>query len=294
MEKKIDLAIVGAQKAGTTSLKNYMSEHPEIYTHAQIECAYFNTAKDYEKGWDHTLATYFPDLPKHLKSKLVMKNAGLYDIEEGIERLKAHNPEMHLVLLVRNPLERAWSSYTMEKTAGWLKRDFSEVIDELRKGQWEYTDQMYRLFVRLGLYSEQIKTMLKYFPESQIHVYRFEDMKNEPERICSEIFGFLGVDSNFKPNLKRVHNKTTKPKSEWLADRIMSLRRNHNPVKKFAKKILPQKLFTNVGNTLIEFNKSNEPYGKMPEEIREELREYFKPFNQELTRLTGLDTSNWN
>jgi hypothetical protein len=291
--KCIDLAIVGAQKAGTTSLKNYLMEHPEIYGHLQTEFAYFRNPSEYEKGWENTCEVYFPDLEKNFSKKLIIKNAGLYDSEDAVRRLHDHNPEMHIVFSVRNPIDRAWSSYTMEVSAGWFKQDFEDIRSSIAKASEGEIDQMYRLFIRLGLYSDHLQTFLNYFPKQQIHVYSFEQLKSRPAEICKSIFEILEVDADFTPEVNRVHNKTAKAKSTWLAEQIMKLRRNHNPVKRFAKKILPQKMFTRIGQGLNEFNKSEKRFEEMPEDIRAELQSFFKPYNEELSRLTGLKTEHW-
>src|SRR5678809_829657 len=123
--RKIDLMIIGAQKAGTTSLQNYLNEHPEILGHPQIEFGYFKDDKTYENGYEKEFARHFTSGSVNTAKAVIAKNTGMYDSDKALERLQQHNPDCKLVFIVREPVSRAYSSYSMEKFNGWLKRDFS-------------------------------------------------------------------------------------------------------------------------------------------------------------------------
>jgi len=290
--KPIDLMIVGAQKAGTTSLKNYLSEHPEITSHLQTEFSFFANHEEFEQGYERIRQIFFSQ--KEDEHKIVAKNVGIYNRKYAIERLYQHNPHCLLVFVIRNPVERAFSSFSMQKSNGW-----TQSLDDLKQAVANYEagnkNVLYHNFISLGLYTRQLKNIYEYFPKEQVMVILFEDFKKNPLRICQNIFSRLEVDRHFEPDLSKIHNKTTKVKSIRYSRFINWLRRSNNPIKKITKKVVPYTLFTKIGLTLIEANKTKETYQfKQDKEIEEFLKNYFKPYNQELAKITGLDLNHWN
>src|SRR2546421_13021843 len=115
-DRKIDLMIVGAQKSGTTSLKNYLGQHPEVVTHLETEFSYFFHESEYVKGPAGMFRKNFLNALQGRSKKIIAKSAGLYVDEAALERLKELNPHYKLVLLLRNPVQRAHPSYLMERS----------------------------------------------------------------------------------------------------------------------------------------------------------------------------------
>lgn len=103
MAKKIDLMIVGAIKAGTTSLKNYLNEHPEILGHFQIDLTYFTNDSEYEAGYEKAFKKYFTEGGITKTRRVIAKDASVHQYEKTIKRLYEHNPECYIVFIIRNP-----------------------------------------------------------------------------------------------------------------------------------------------------------------------------------------------
>ncbi len=289
--RKIDLMIVGAQKAATTSLKNYLGEHPEITTHPQIEFDFFVRDEAYEAGYEAAFRKHFGDPSKiGREQRIIAKNANMYTHPKAIERLKDHNPDCKVVFLVRNPVDRAYSSYSMQLLYN-DRQPFSDIVDVVNAGDTDHF--MYRQFARLGLYSEFARTMYEYFPDHSVFVRLFEDLKRDPGVLCRELFTALGVDSDFTPDLDTKHNQTRKVRSKAIGGVIKKLRRPNSPVKRLARFLLPPRLFGKIAVGLTEFNKSAEKAPPLDRSTRISLAEFFEPYNEELERLTGLDTSVW-
>ena len=287
--KKIDLMIVGAQKAATTSLKNYLGEHPDIKTHIQTEFSYFIEDAEYSQTYESVYKRYFGE---EIQGKVVAKSAVMYVYEKALSRLLAHNKECHLLYLLREPVDRAYSAYTMEVSNGWMKRDFRETVDAIAKE--EYEDIMYRLFIQFGLYADYLETIYKYFPRQNVHIVLLENLKKYPNKICSDIFKVLEVDKTFTPNHGAIHNSTKQSKSPLLTSLIMNLRKEGNIAKRTAKAILPYSTFTKIGYQISSFNKSASKYEKLDESVRSELKKFFRPHNDRLMQMTGLDLAHWN
>lgn len=293
--KKIDLMIIGAQKAGTTSLKNYLYQHPQIVSHYQTEFSYFFDAKEYKKGYNHTFKKYISKSDISNDFKLITKFAGLYTSEKALMRLKEHNPDVTLVFILRNPVERAYSAYNMERAfnTDWMRTDFEGLLNVIEKK--EFNHPMYKLFIKMGLYSEYLETIYKYFTKEQVKIYLFEELKENPLKICAELFEILGVNKDFVPDVSIIHNKSAIPKNSMVARIIENLRQNDNQLKRLAKNILPYDTFTKLGYQLIEFNKSTKKLIEpLSQETRAKYESFFKPYNTKLEKMTGIDFSIWN
>ena len=127
--KPVDVFIIGAQKCGTTSLLRYLSEHSNILGHMQTEMTYFSVDSEYNKGYDRAWRRYYRSVNQS-QSIVIAKNAHMYRNQEAIRRLKLHNPDCKIVFIIRNPVERAYSSYLMEKSSWGEEFSFDEIVDK--------------------------------------------------------------------------------------------------------------------------------------------------------------------
>jgi hypothetical protein len=289
-ERKISLMIIGAQKAGTTSMKNYLGQHPSLQVHPHKELSYFFDPAEHAKGFDAAIRKYY-NHPSE-STQLIAKNAGLYVSESGILRLKAHNPHCKLVIILRNPVERTYSSYLMEKNYGAINGTFESIEPVLRKG--DTTDWRYEFFIGMSLYQMHLSMIYSHFPKEQVRIIRYEDFKNNTAEICTGLFEWLQVDTDFRPDTTTKYNVTHVNRSPSYGRLVVQLLRNQNPIKKIFRKMMPGKLDYKVGEMLRNINKTKKLYGKIPGNMSKLLREYYAPHNQKLSQLTGIDFSDWN
>lgn len=289
-ESKISLMIVGAQKAGTTSLKNYLGQHPALQTHHQKEFAYFVDNTEYEKGYASALKKYFGTCEEN--RMLVAKSAGLYINEHAIIRLKENNPECKLVLILRNPVERTYSSYLMEKNYGAIPEPF-EIIETILENN-DPNDWRYEFFIGMSLYCRNLATLYRHFPREQVFLVRFEDLAQSSSKICTRIFEWLKIDPSFVPDTSIKHNETNVTRSRTYGKLLFRVLQNSNPIKKVARTLLRGKMEYKIGEAMRNLNKSNRKYGPIPEKTLVKLHHYFEPHNNELSQLSGIDFSSWN
>lgn len=288
--QKIRLFIAGAQKCGTTSLKHYLGEHPSVVTHLQKEFAYFYDDEEFRGGWNAAVAKYYGF---HADNTVrVAKNAGLYVKESAVQRLHEHNPECHIVLLLRNPADRAYSAYQMEKNYGHISDDFSVVRPLLSSRPAE--DWRYEFFIKMGMYSEYIKTMLKYFPKEQFTFISYENLQTQPAVVCKNLYETLQIDSSFQPDISVRYNVTHKMHSSAYAKMVTRLLKNDNPLKKVARRLMPRGQDVKLGEMLRNVNKSASKPEKLSDDFRSTLTEFYRPYNEQLSDLTGIDFNVWN
>lgn len=289
---KIDLMIIGAQKSGTTALKNYLGEHPEVITHQREEFGYFKDDAEFQLGFENRLAFYFDSTSDFDCKKIIAKNVVICESESAIKRLKEHNPDCKLVFVLREPVARAYSSYQMEYFRGLIKKEFNDVIDVIKSGDKNH--QMYRLLIKLGIYSTQLEVIYKHFPPNQVRIYLFEDFKQKTPEICQDIFSWLNLQNkNFCPDFSKKHNESGAPKSLLFSRIVRSLTRKNSTTGKLFRFMMPAKIIFNGKKLFEKLNKSDKKLPPMDIDTKKFLKEFYKPHNENLKKLTGLNLNVW-
>ena len=202
-----DFLVIGVQKAGTTALYAYLRQHPELYLPEVKEAHYFDDESRDWGGPDH--ADY---------ERLFLNGAAAAARGEVtpiyiywprcLERIRAYNPAMRLVLLLRDPVERAWSHWRMERSRGAETADFSWCIREGRARlaasepagfHREYS------YVERGFYGRQIQRLYSLFPRDQVLILRSDDLDADPTGTVGRVSAFLGVGAPPPLAPQRVH-----------------------------------------------------------------------------------------
>jgi hypothetical protein len=284
--------IVGAQKAGTTSLKNYLGEHPNISTHDQKEIGYFVVDEEYNAGIEKAYEKYFHDYRKG--NTLIAKNAMLYAHSEGLKRLAQYNPQCKIVILLRNPIDRMYSAFLMEQFYGSVKTDFTAMKEVIAGGGRDKSDWRYEIFVGMSLYINHLKDIYSNFPKEQVKIFSFEDFKKDPMPYCKEVYEWLQVVADFQPATHIVHNETKKAQSLTYSRLTNQFFDNNNPIKKLIKKLIPASANHKLGEAVRGLNKTEKRPDPVSTEMRLYLKSFFERYNKELQQLTGFNTELWN
>ena len=174
------------------------------------------------------------------------------------------NPKAKIIIILRNPLERAFSHYLMDLKHGYASGSFIEEIkkDQIRERKgWGISN----LYIELGKYEEQIKRFTKIFPKEQILLLNFDDLKKNNKKLIRRVFNFLNIDQNVKIDLDEIHNKSKVPKNNFVKG-IMKIR----PLRKILRK-MPNKFKLYFENRF--FSDKNNP--KLTEEDREFMNKYY-------------------
>lgn len=284
--------IVGAQKAGSTSLKNYLGEHPNVSTHDQKEIGYFVVDEEYNAGLEQAYSKYFHDYTAG--NALIAKNAMLYAHSTGLKRLAKYNPHCKIVILLRNPIDRMYSAFLMEQFYGSVKTDFTAMKEVIAGGGLDTSDWRYEIFVGMSLYVNHLKDIYANFPKEQVKIFSFEDFKKDPLPYCKEVYEWLRVSSDFQPATHVVHNETKKAQSLTYSRFTNRFFDNNNRIKKLIKKVIPASANHKLGEAVRGLNKSEKKPDPVDTEMRAYLKTFFEPYNNELQVLTGFDTELWN
>ena len=208
-----DFLILGAQRAGTTSLYKYLVEHPAIAAPPLGKGAHFFDT-DFHRGPDW----YRGHFPTRIRKQYVRARSRTRAVTgEGSPYYLFHPlvparvagllPGAKLIALLRDPVERAYSQHQHERARGFEHLSFEEAIErepERLAGEVERmeADNSYRSFshqhhsyLARGLYAEQLERWYQHFPREQVLVLPSEDFFADPDRVYRVVLGFLGVPS---------------------------------------------------------------------------------------------------
>ena len=232
--------MVGAARAGTTSMYDYLRAHPQIYmppTVAGKEPSYFC---DLTPPW----ATQYRDFESYLT--LFAKGRGRQAVGDGSTnylvapesagRIRERYPHAKILMILRNPVARAHSLYRY--ICGWGFEDASTFEKGLAReaarlgnarfiAQWQLLYHAF-LYYHSGLYAEQVARYLEAFPREQVHIVLFDDLKKDLLGTVQGIYRFLGVDPAYEPDLD-ARNESHFPLSV-KAQAFVSQRWNAHPL----------------------------------------------------------------
>jgi hypothetical protein len=228
LEPKVDFIIIGAQKAGTTALFDYLGEHPQIGLSDVKEVHFFD---DETRDWSAPdYGAYHARFDLADRSRRWGEATPIYLYwKNSIERISAYHREARLILLLRDPVERAFSHWKMEFARGAEVHPFEWCIRQGRQRLFEAEPWGFHRefsYVERGFYGEQVARLLAHFPAEQLLILRSDELDAEPDRTLQRISGFLDIAPPPLVRPRRVHEgqAMTYP-SRLTAEDVALLRR---------------------------------------------------------------------
>ena len=286
--KQPDFIVLGAGKAGTTSLYRYLEQHPQVFLPTVKELYFF--AFEGEKGREGVThidqyRTLFQDAPD---DQVIGEVSSIYLFRpRAAERIHHYLPDTKLIAILRDPADRAFSDYlfhardlhpSVMDAQGRQLLDFSHFINKDK------------YFIQIGFYYEQLKRYFARFEASQIKIYLYDDLVKDAAALTKDIFQFIGVDSSFAPDTSKRHNVSGTPKNTAF----YSLLKQNNPLRTAAatllKPFLSEEKRQKLRNKLIA--KNLEKPTLAPEQ-RRQLVEIYHEDILKVQDLIGRDLSAW-
>lgn len=291
MDNRINLVIVGFQKCATTSIKNYLAEHPSILSHQQKEMTYFADEEERNEGIIKAFKRYYPNFNSEANYKYILaKHATLIRHEESVKKLYQHNPDAKIIVCLRNPVARAFSSYLMELANGEDMLAFEKVIEDAFKTEKETKPNWhYNVFIRLGQYADYIEILLNYFDKQNIHFCNIEEFKLDSHQGMHSMLKWLGLSNSLQANFEKKHNEIKGIKYKWLSSITKNLLTERSLVKNIGNYIIPASKRHLVGEFLRKLNKRSIKPPVLSDEASTILKNHYRPFNDRLKALTGID-----
>jgi hypothetical protein len=303
--------IIGAGKSGTTALYRYLKQHPQIYMSPVKEPNFFafeGEKVDLRGPGDQKLINYYSvnnieayrALFKGVLNETAIGEASpLYLYSPRVpERIRHYLPDAKLIAILRDPVERAYSSYLMHVREGWeTLTDFAQALRE--EETRIHNNWGWRRYVSTGFYYAQLKRYFNTFSQSQIKVYLYEDFKVDAVGLLRDIFQFLGVDETFVPNMSIRYNASGLPKNKVLHSLVTRVHSTitARPINTVLKLLLPAGLKTNLiygyENLRAQCFQYNLVRPQLSSEVRKQLIEVYREDILKLQALIQQDVSKW-
>lgn len=292
--KYIELMIVGSQKSGTSSLLRYLAQHPEIDTHPQPEMTFFLQDHEYRKGYEWAYTKYFSDSSEELH--LIAKNVMVMGSTERMKRIYEHNPEIHLVVLLREPVARAYSAYWWARRRGWENlKSFEDALDaedtRLKDDWFKWRQCLYKFN---STYYPLVNNMITLFGEEKVHCFLTDDLKTDAVSMCQTLFELIGVSTDFQPKVEQRYNEAAMPKSEKFGFFFTQFLASRNPLRRAIRKLIPDKAAYKLRNAVLDMNEKPFTPPPLNPNTRQQLVNHFKSYNDQLVTLIKRDLSHWN
>lgn len=291
--------VAGAAKSGTTSLAHYLRQHPDVFVAREKESHHFLfdgqspqfTGPGDDREFNRLL---IPDRSRYLACfddvarQRAIGEASVYYMyrPEAMERALAFSPEMRFIVILREPLARAYSAYSHHRRDQWEPlADFAAAVvaeDERVASGWSF-GWHYR---RVSDYAAQLRAAKQIVPAKQLRVVLYDDLVDRPVETLQSLFEYLGVDDSFVCDTSLRLNVSGRPRS----DRLNSLLARSGPAKNLVKRMVPYRLGINVQQRVRNWNLRPE---QLDDRAEDRLREVFRFDAEEIGRLANCNVNGW-
>jgi hypothetical protein len=211
--------LIGVQKAGTTTLNDWLCQHPQIYGYASLKDIPLFVKFPSQEQLNKRLTL---ETPPYNGQHIVLHSAVNYIFYPSLlQKISNARPDAKLLLILRNPVDRAISSYFYFRKMLREKRDPEPALIYEPRQNFDITrDSNDFTYIEHGFYYEQIKACLQYFSRGQLLIVNYDDLKIKPQQLLNCVFLFLGIDENFQPDLT-PKNVTGDVKSHFVQEKIL-------------------------------------------------------------------------
>ena len=293
MKDKPNLLIVGAAKAGTTSLSLYLSKHPDVFIPEKKELRFFirdivlniNPQDPLKEGilrQSMLDATEYFDL-LNVDSKISGESSVhyLFHYKEAISNIKRHLSNPYIIIMLRDPIDRLISNYKF-----LYSKEHSPSLLEAIKNEEKLVNDLYNSFwylKKLGFYYDAVKSYLDSF--ENVKVIMFEDFTKNPKKEVEDCLSWMGLEIQSSINYNMVYNKSVKSNSFYSFLQKIG-------VTKFASEILSRRIINNFSSIKYKFFIKNFDL-QLTDELINELRNLYLSDVKKLNSNLSIPTHIW-
>lgn len=293
-----DFLVVGAARAGTTSLQRYLRQHPGLFLPKLKEPCFFSFAEDKATYKHGKFAFAVRDPKKYLdlfetaekeQVRGEISTPYLYLYEKTIANIRKYHPhadQLKILILLRNPADRAFSQYMWRVRDGREPLSFEEAIaaEQKRKQDGYSFDYFY---TDRGFYFSQVKAYLDAF--KQVKIVLLDDLKERPLEMLSEICEFLGVDQQFDFLREESLNASYEPRWKFISKLITV----ESKTKFRLLNQLPDSWRQGIREQFRQWNSRRSTPLKLKADTRLSLQNLYREDIQKLEKLIHRDLSAW-
>ena len=261
--------IIGVPRGGTGWLYNNLRTHPEIFMPLQKEIHFFD--RNYHQGIQY-YEQFFKDV--HQEKAIGEASPAYFHTAEVPERIYEDlGPNIKLIVSLRNPAERLYSSFWLTKDKYKSNRGLS--FEEKLKQKPQYIEE--------GYYVDHINRYLRYFNKNQLLFLSFDDIKKNPEDLLKKIYAFLEVDTEHISPLLNFEINSAKSRPSI----------GKNPLIYYSYRVIKKLGLKQLAYKVEKFNKIEYP-PMNPDTKKWLVKEMYQDKNRQLQDLIGIDNSHWN
>ena len=237
-----DFLVIGAKRCGTTSLYQHLPEHPCISKSPHDNMGFFNDNFHLGVNW---YKSFFPTTFTRKKIKSKFGNFLAFDVttkymeeESTANNVYQTKPNMKIIIILRNPVDRAYSQYHLSVRQTAERRSFEDVVEEnmnrLNKESHEHYGRKPKFSVeednhlKKGLYALQLRYWLKIFPRENILIVSTEEFESNQQIIYNKIFEFLNISKFEVKNTKKMEKGNYPPMKSETRNLLLDYFRPHN------------------------------------------------------------------
>ena len=300
MKNKLpNFLIIGAAKSGTSSLHNYLNQHPQVFMPSynkegmKVKEPRF-LIKDLVQHRLHNGIWTFEEYQSLFTDVKDEKAIGestvlyLYYYKHAIKNIKHYlGEDVKIIIMLRNPADRAYSAF--QHVSRGFKENYSfEKSLEIEIGRMEREKNLTPMvmYKEMGMYYEMVKAYMDSF--KNVHIIFYEDFRDKIESEMNKTYNFLGISNNIEIDFITKHNVGGK---RWKDEKMKHMFMKDNPIKSILKSVLPKKIRKGMRNKLVKASTNKvEP---MKEETRKGLNDYFRQDVKKLSELLNKDLHHW-
>jgi hypothetical protein len=283
--------IVGAAKAGTTSLWHWLRRHPQVFMPGLKSPSFF------VHGYGMTDQEKYFSLFEAGRGKTCVGEASTAYLAapESPQWIYDRLGRVKIIILLRNPVERAYSMYRWFAMEGYEPLESFE--EALAQEDWRMASHSFRksclptvhdyFYFHSGLYREQVERYLNVFGRDSVKICLFDELKNDPAAVCTDVCRFLEISPSHGPALGK-QNISVLPRSIALQFRLRKMR------------IRTRYIFGIFGRAVtgwlalaMKINKARGGKKPLSPAVRAQLVERYRPSVEQLAELIGRDLSHW-
>ncbi|MGB7249990.1 MAG: sulfotransferase [Phormidesmis sp.] len=293
--------IFGVQKAGTTSIYNYLDQHPQVYMSPLKETEFLGSQSISTDDSDSSAPQLTPGGRRRILSlqdyralfdgvqdEIAIGEASpnyLFAHERVVPRVQSYIPDAKLIAVLRNPVERAYSDYLM---------NVRELVGNRKPLAEQVTQSATTSHTLLkGKYYEGVKHFLDAFGPEQVKIFLHDDLRRDSAQLMRDIYAFIGVDSGFEADTGQRQQEAEVPKNQ----KINQLLRTRNPLRSAAgaalKVMMPEEQRQKLRSRLIAANSQGKEGLPLSTEDRGLLEDYYREDILRLQELLDRDLSGW-
>jgi hypothetical protein len=303
MFKKPNFLIVGAAKSGSTSLYQYLNQHPEVFMPVNKEPNYF--VADYQKKMSKDCPSYDIDMKRMVFEKDDYYNlfnevkpnhkaigeasvTYLFKPNVAIPKIKKELGDPKILIILRNPIKRAFSHYSYACELGLEKLSFDEAIsieNKRLKNNWSSTFA----YINQGMFYNQIKSYKEAF--SNVYVLVLDDFVENKQLELEKVYKFLGIDSSFKNFFDESFNVSGVPKIKFLHKYLVQDNSLKSKIKSLFINVLSEKFLRKIARKARRLNQGKKMIATV--ENNQNLKLIYKKDINYLSNLLNKDLTFW-